>query len=136
MRYKTILILLLIAACKPKVQLCLEDLKFIRHQNGLIPPTVTLVFKDEKGIIEKAIKNETFETVFFYSFEKDKRIQGYMTPGRYKGAGDLTELYVGINYFEDPGKRNWSKEKVEDFLTKDEVGLIIGKDTIIAKKCK
>jgi len=135
MRYKIILLIVLFVGCKPEVQLCLDNLEFVRHKNGLIPPTVTLVFRDERGLIEKAMKNKSFETLFIHSFDKDERLQGYMTPGRYKRTGDLTELYIGINYFEDPSRRRWSKKEVEYFLTKGDIGLIVERDTIIVKKC-
>lgn len=136
MRY--LLIILILTSCNKdkKNDLCLVNLKYTVYENSLLPPTVTLVFKDEKGFIEKAVKNESFETIFFYSFEEEYRMQGYVKQNHYEKEGEFTKLSIGINYFNDLSKKDWSQKQIEGFLIKDGIGMIIGKDTIVVRSCQ
>ncbi|HEX8577025.1 MAG TPA: hypothetical protein VF677_12095 [Flavobacterium sp.] len=136
--YSIVIIILFMFSCKNKEKkddICVENLKYVKNEKELIPPLVTLYFKDDNGIIERSMNNDSFETLFFYSFEKENRMQGYMKENHYEKEGGLIKLNVGINYFNDLSRKDWTQKQIEDFLIKDGIGVIIGKDTIIIKKC-
>ena len=129
---------LFLFSCKSKTEkeICLESLTYVKNENQLAPPLVILFFKDNSGVIEKAINNESFEAFFFYSFKKEDRMQGYTKQNYYEKDGELTKLSIGINYFNDLSRKDWTKNQIEEFLIKDGIGLIIGKDTISVKSCQ
>lgn len=131
------LVLAFLSSCRPvdNKQLCLANLKYTVHHGLLVPPTVTLEFKDDKGIIAKAMNTGSFQTLFFYTSEKGKLIFGDMKQNYYKKNGDLTQLYAGISYFQALDRMNMTKQQIEGELMKEGLGMVIGKDTIVVKPC-
>ena len=129
------LILILVFSCAKHEDLSCVKRLIYKLNVAVTPPTLIIDFQDEKGVIENNLKTQNCINIIFFSIDSNERNQGYFN-GNYQKIDGLIRVSVGINYFCSFEKRSWSTKKVEEFLKKNDIGLVLrNKDTIILKHC-
>lgn len=136
---KLLLVILVFNCCKKETTekgICLVNMTYKSDKNVLAPPTIKVDFLDRSDLIEKKIKSESFKSIFFYGYEENQRNAIFMKYGNYEKKNDTISLYISTSYFESEKYHTWSTQKIESFLMKKGVGLVIENDTIRISKCK
>lgn len=140
MKYLSILIItsIFFISCNKKDKIhehCITSLKYECKINQFAPDLFTLNIHDNGGYVRKAINSDYVDKILFYGTsdkQKSYYVDGYLSP-----SSDSLKIHFTAGYFRpELGRKEWASKEVENFLLKDSVGLVYGKDTIFLKICK
>jgi len=140
MKYLSVLIIasVFFAGCNKKdksQEHCITSLKYECKINHFAPDLFTLNIYDKGGYVNKVIASDYVDKILFYgTSDKEK---SYYIDGHVESSNDSLKLYFTAGYFRpELGRKQWTSKEVENFLLKDSVGLVHGKDTIFIRNCK
>lgn len=113
---------------------CINSITYTSRKLQLISDLVEVNIIDKENIILKKMNSTSDYEIIFYCLPEEDR-QYFIPENHILNKGFIT-LQIRTGFFNsERGRKVWKSKEVEDLLLRDSIGVVVGKDTIIIKKC-